>query len=141
MLKIKLAPENLLMIFVSIFIVLVMLASCSTPFLTFPGGELKGIEATADSWEVARDFSLLQLETRPEDPYSVYLRVVMRRDKLYIDAAQKRKWHDHIKANNRVRVQLGDYIYKAIAVEMKDAELLAQFLKGRSIYRLDLISD
>lgn len=118
-----------------------LLAACSTPFLTFPGGRLSGIETTADSWEFAQRFTLLQLETRPEDPYSVYLRAIVKGEQLYIDAAQKRKWHRFIKANPRVRIQFGDYIYKAIAVKMTDPELLAQFLKGRSIYRIDLVSD
>lgn len=122
---------------IAIFLML-FLSACSTPFLTFPGGRLKGIETTAESWKFAREFTLLQLETRPADPYSVYLRVVMRGDQLYIDAAQKRKWHDHIRANPSIRVKLGDYIYRAVAVKMTDPELLTQFLKGRTIYRLDL---
>ena len=88
------------------------------------------------SFAFARDFSLLTLEVRPERPYSVYLRVVMRDDELYIDAAQRRRWHTYLKANPKVRIRLGDVIYPATAVRVDDPEVINQFLAGRTIYRL-----
>jgi len=52
--------------------VVVCLAGCSEPFIVFAGGELSGeTAAPPDDWSALRDEETFQLETRPEDPYSV----------------------------------------------------------------------
>ncbi len=112
------------------------MAGCQSPFLTFSGGALKGQEMQADSFAFAKEFTLLTLEVRPERPYSVLLRVVMRGEELYIDAAQRRRWHTYLKQNPAVRIRLGEAVYPATAVRVEDPELLDQFLAGRTIYRL-----
>ena len=76
------------------------------------------------------------MEVRPEDPYSIILRVVMRNNKLYIDAAENRHWHTYMKADPRVRIKLGDKIYQARAVEVTSAELMDTFISGRTVYEL-----
>ena len=114
-----------------------MSVACSKPFLTFPGQALQGIESEAASWEFARQFTILQLETRPEDPYSVYLQVIVKNGQLYIDAASQRRWHDHIKQNPAVRIKLGDFIYPASAIQVTAPEELQGFISGRTIYRLE----
>lgn len=109
---------------------------CQSPFLVFSGGALSGPEKFTPSFAFARDFKLLTLEVRPEQPYSVYLRVVMRGDELYIDAAEKRRWHRFLQQNPQVRIGLGDAVYPATAVRVTDPEVTSQFLAGRTIYRL-----
>lgn len=109
---------------------------CQSPFLVFSGGALAQPEVEVTSFAFARKFSLLALEVRPERPYSVLLRVVMRGDDLYIDAAERRRWHTYLKQNPEVRVGLGDTVYPATAVRVEDPALTSQFLAGRTIYRL-----
>ena len=129
------ASSNLTRVWVLV-VLLVSLSGCKTPFLVFSGGTLAGPEAEVTSFDFASQFTLLTLEVRPEQPYSVLLRVVMRDNELYIDAAERRRWHTHIKANPEVRVQLGETIYPATAVKVTDTALLSQFLAGRTIYRI-----
>ena len=120
-----------------VLLALVMISGCQTAFFTFPGGELRGQEIHASSFRFASEFELLQLEVRPLRPYSVWLRVVMNDDFLYIDAAPGRRWYRYLKGNPRVRVKLGDKIYPATATLVTDPDLLKHFLKGRTIFKLD----
>ena len=47
------------------------------PFLLLPGGELEGTSVpTPADWSFLADISTVQIETRPEDPYSVNIWVV-----------------------------------------------------------------
>jgi len=111
-------------------------AGCQTPFLTFSGGALRGQVAVSDTFSFASQYRLLQLEVRPQNPYSVNLRVVMRDGNLYIDAAQRRRWHGHIKEDPQVRVKLGSMVYPARAIRVSDPEVTEQFARGRTIYQL-----
>lgn len=120
-----------------ILLMLGLIAGCQTAFLTIPGGELRGQEIRTESFSFAGEFRLLQLEVRPARPYSVWLRVVMNKDELYIDAAPGRRWHRYLKDNPKVRIKLGDKVYTADAIRVIDTDLLPDFLKGRTIYRLD----
>ena len=120
----------------NLMVLVLLLGGCATPFLTVPGGALRGQESEAESFEFAAEYRLLQLETRPSNPYSVYLRVIVRDGHLYIDAAQRRRWHRYIQADNRVRIKIGDNIYKAVAEKVKPLEEAAGFISGRTIYRI-----
>ncbi|MCZ6503893.1 MAG: nitroreductase/quinone reductase family protein [Gammaproteobacteria bacterium] len=120
-----------------VLLVLLLISGCQTAFLMFPGGELSGQEIHASSFRFAGEFELLQLEVRPVRPYSVWLRVVMNGDNLYIDAAPGRRWLRYLKDNPRVRIKLGDKVYPATATLVTDTDLLTYFLKRRTIYRLD----
>jgi|GEM_PF-398637 len=113
------------------------LSGCQSPFLVFAGGELRATESSTESFAFAAEHKLLTLETRPERPYSVLLRVTVIDDNLYIDAAQKRRWHTFIKADPRVRIKLGKNIYLATAREIEDELIRDRFLSGRTIYRLE----
>ncbi len=116
------------------------LTGCSSPFLLLPGKSLQGFETDAQSWEFAEKFKILQLETRPQNPYSVYLRVVTKNGRLYIDAAKHRRWHDYIRQDPHVRIKLGNNIYRAIAIRVTEPEERRQFKTKRTIYRLDLVN-
>ena len=118
-----------------VFVLTSMLA-CQSPVLIFSGGALEGPAIETESFSFAAQFALLQLEVRPEDAYSIILRVLMRDDQLYIDAAKRRRWHRYLRENNRVRVKLGESVYPATAVLVDDPEITKLFLQGRTIYRL-----
>ncbi|MFP6805587.1 MAG: hypothetical protein VB957_00105 [Pseudomonadales bacterium] len=121
-----------------LLVILILLTSaCQTAFLTLPGGTLVGEEAETDSFAFASEFALLQLETRPSDPYSIWLRVVVLDGRLYIDAAPGRRWHKYLSQDPDIRIKLGQLIYRANARVVTDKRLLEEFLNGRTIYRLD----
>ena len=55
------------------------LAACGGPFLVFPGGALSGevVEEPVRDWSFVDD-AFVDLETRPDDPYSVELNYIVR---------------------------------------------------------------
>lgn len=109
---------------------------CQTPILVFSGQALSGRVCETESFAFADQFDLLQLEVRPDAPYSVILRVMVRHGELYIDAAERRRWHTYLKQDSRVRVRIGHCIYPATAVRVDNAEITAEFMAGRTIYRI-----
>jgi hypothetical protein len=121
-------------------IVLMFLAGCSGPFLVFPGGALGGTEVTepVDDWSFL-DSSFIDLEVRPEDPYSVTLNYFVRDGKLYIDPAEDREWYQYLKADDRVRVRFGfdDHVYPLKAVLVGQPGEVEGFDADRYVYRLD----
>jgi hypothetical protein len=115
-----------------------VVCGCGGPFLLIPGGELAGTlepQPVAD-WSFADD-RFLDLETRPEDPYSVELNYIVKDGQLYIDPAEGREWFDHIRANPNVRVRFGDTVYPVTAVLVGKPGELEGFDSDRYIYRLD----
>lgn len=120
----------------TLVLVLTTMLACQSPVLIFSGGALEGPASETDSFAFAGQFALLQLEVRPGDAYSIILRVLMRDDQLYIDAAKRRRWHRYLQENNQVRVKLGESVYPATAVLVDDPEITKLFLQDRTIYRL-----
>jgi len=110
------------------------LAGCQ--LIPLPGGELQGRVVRADDWSAAEGETILQLETRPGDPYSVNLRVTLIDGALYVDAAPGRRWHEHVREDPRVRVKLGDQIYRACAAKVEDEAVTKRFADARTVYRL-----
>lgn len=78
------------------------LGGCGGPVLIIPGGALSGevVETPVDDWSFVRS-TFIDLETRPEDPYSVELNYVLRDGRIYIDPAEGRRWLDHIREDPR----------------------------------------
>ncbi len=81
----------------TLWVLLVTMAACQSPFLVFSGGALTGSVVATDSFAFAAEFKLLQLEVRPTAAYLVVLRVSMVDEQLYIDAAQHRRWNTYLK--------------------------------------------
>lgn len=119
---------------------LVTLVACGGPLGIIPGGELSGTEASASSWSgVVSESGTLELETRPEDPYSVRIGFVLRDGKVYIDPAEERGWYQHLKANPSVRVRIHERVYRARAVAVTDPAELEGFDPERRVQRLELV--
>jgi len=112
--------------------------ACSSPFLGMPGGELRGelVTEPVTDWSFAQD-RFVDLDTRPDDHYSVELNYFVREGKLYIDPAEGRTWFDHIRADPRVRVRFGKKIYPATAVLVGEPGEIEGFDPDRYVYRLD----
>jgi hypothetical protein len=83
--------------------------------------------APAD-WSFADEISTIQLETRPEDPYSVNIWAVGMGDQLYVHAgASRATWVEHMEADPLVRAQVGDRLFALRAVRVESAEEFARF--------------
>lgn len=115
-----------------------LLASCDGPLFVFPGGELGGesVASPVTDWSFVTD-RFVDLETRPEDPYSVELNYVVRDGQLYLDPAEGRRWLEHIRADPRVRVRFAGKIYPLRAVLVGEPGEVEGFPEDRFIYRLD----
>lgn len=109
----------------------VVLTACGDgplPFLS--GGELGGtVVETPEIWQLAEDSAVAQLETRPDDPYSINLTYVQLDGVLYIYAGNTRtNWVQHIEQNPLIRVRVnGDTIYPGKAIRVLDADELGRF--------------
>jgi hypothetical protein len=100
------------------------------PLLLLPGGELGGVSASApDDWAFSDDVSTVQLETRPNDPYSVNIWAVGMGPALYIHAgANRSSWVEHIEMDPEVRIRVGETIYDLRAARVGDQEEFAGFI-------------
>jgi len=120
---------------------LLLAIACGGPIGIIPGGALSGEEATANAWtEVVSDSGTLELETRPEDPYSVRVGYVFRAGNVYIDPAEDRAWYQNLKADPSVRVRFDNRVYRARAVPVRDAAELEGFDPERRVQRLELVN-
>ncbi len=101
---------------------LVPLAGCSEPFIVFAGGELSGETATPpEDWSELRDEETFQLETRPDDPYSVNIWAVGIGDDAYIGTGPDgTNWTEHLAADPRVKLRVGETLYPLLARPVTD---------------------
>lgn len=117
-------------------LLLIVLGGCQSPFLVFPGKALQGGLQQTNSFAFAEQFKVLQLETRPAAPYSVYLRVTVIEGELYIDASPGRRWAKYLRETPNCRIKLGDSLYNAVAEEVLDPAVIQLFMPARRVYRI-----
>jgi len=112
--------------------------ACGGPMLVIPGGELSGevVSEPVEDWSFLSD-RFVDLEVRPDDPYSVELNYVVRDGKLYIDPKEGKRWLDFIRQDPRVRARFSGKIYPLQAVLVGQPGELEGFDPDRFIYRLD----
>ena len=122
----------------TVWMMCLLLAGCSGPFIWLPGGQLSGTEAPLELSAVPDGVEILQLETNPSNPYSVNLGFQRISGQIYIDPAPERQWYQHIQANPQVRIRFdgADVVHPAIAQVVTEPEVLAQFEPDRVVLRL-----
>ena len=104
------------------------LGACGGPLVVFPGGALNGpVRPAPQGFGFARDAGTVQLETRPEDAYSVNIACTVVGDQIYVSAgANRARWVEHIEANPLVRLRIDGEIYELRAERGTDeAEMRA----------------
>ena len=100
----------------------ILMIGCG-PFVMIPGGSLSGdVVPVPTNWAFTEDVETVQLETRPSDPYSVNIWAVEIDDSMYIVAGggAETTWAQHIQADPRVRLRVGESLYELRAVEAND---------------------
>lgn len=111
-------------------VVLLVALGCD-PLVMVPGGELSGTVKPAPSdWSFTDSVQTVQLETRPEDPYSVNVWGVAAGDAFYVASGrgESAAWAKHIAADPRVRLRVGEELYELSAVRTTDEAELNAFI-------------
>jgi len=122
----------------SALLLILVLGGCSGPLLFLPGGQLRGAEARLELTAIPADAEVLQLETNPDDPYSVNVGFRRINGNVYIDPTPERRWYQHMASDPRVRIRFEgeDVVHPAAAEVVKDAAMLRQFEDDRIVIRL-----
>ena len=107
-----------------------LLALGCGPLGPFPGGSLSGDVATGlpADWSFADEEKTVQLETRPEDPYSVNIWAVGMGPIAYVHAgANRSSWVEHMEANSEVRIRVEGNLYELRASRVEDQDEFDRF--------------
>lgn len=119
-------------LFLIVFITLI--ASCGGPIGPLSGGALSGESAPAPSdWGFARDVETAQLETRPQDPYSVNIWIGVLDGALYVPTSlilgderpTERAWVQHVEADPEVRIRIDGKIYAGQARRVQNPDIVS----------------
>jgi hypothetical protein len=103
--------------------------ACEGPTALLPGGALSGpVEPVPESFAFARDAGTVQLETRPDDPYSVNVASAIVGGDVYVSAGSNRsRWVENMESDPRVRLRIAGVIYELRAERVTDAAALDAF--------------
>jgi hypothetical protein len=120
--------------------VAVLVLACG-PIGPFPGGPLRGNEVNepVSDWGFASSQLQIQIETRPESPYSVNVWCVVREGRLYVPSGKPegKRWVRNVLEDERVRVRIRNDLYLARAVRVSDPDersaVLALYLEKYNV--------
>lgn len=126
------APLAALLFALSSAALLTVALGCGGPTLIFPGGALEGeVHPAPSSWAFAADAGTIQLETRPEEPYSVNIVCVVVGEELYVSAGDNHsQWVENMEANPNVRARIEGKLYALRAERVTDEAEMAAFAVG-----------
>lgn len=119
-----------------------LVAACEGPTAIMSGGALSGTDTDPPAvWQFAESSALAQLETRPQDPYSINLVYVQIEGELYIYAGDtKTNWVQHIEQTPMIRLRVDETIYPLCAVRVQDRQEFLAFAEewaNRSAFSRD----
>ncbi len=108
-------------------------STACAPFLVFPGGALRGAPAphAVEDWGATDEVEFVQIETRPDRPYSVQVYGVGAGDAFYIASQGWRgalgspgraRWIDHLADDPRIRLRVGETIHALQAIRVDDRD-------------------
>jgi len=105
-----------------VFALVPLLLACG-PLGPIAGGELSGTATSPPpDWHFTDAVETVQLETRPEDPYSVNIWGVAYEDAFYVAAGggDESAWVMHVAEDPRVRLRIGDRLFELQAQRVDD---------------------
>lgn len=116
------------------------------PFGPIPGGRLSGevVSAPVEDWSFASGVETIQLETRPDDPYSVNIWFVSQAARLWVGAGggETSRWARNLIADPRVRLRIDGKLYERKAERVSDqAELDAVTVLYQTKYKSERASE
>ena len=100
----------------------VFLAGCGKPFGFIPGRELDGDEAPPpQDWAEIDKIATVQLEFRPDKPYSINIWAVGIGQDMYVATGEDgTRWTEYLQQTPEVRVQVRESIYPLNATRVLD---------------------
>ena len=103
-----------------------VLGACSEPFIVFSGGELEGEVSDAPSdWSQLNAVETIQLETRPDDPYSINVWAAGIGPDIYVATGDDgTNWTEHIEVQRDVRLRIEHQIFELKAIRVSDTDEL-----------------
>jgi hypothetical protein len=125
-----------------LFLGLLIALGCNGPVGLLPGGTLDGETGPAPAdWVFAGDYGTVQLETQPDDPYSVNLAYTVVDGWLYLNAGDtETQWVQNMTANPLVRLRLDGTLYELRAERVTDESEIEAFgaaWTSQSMFRRD----
>lgn len=110
-----------------LLLLITLLAGCD--LIPFSGGALSGTPTEPPmDWTEAASPDVIELETNPENPYSVKLWIIGNGPDLYVHAgANRATWVEHIEADANVRLLIEGALYELKAERVASAEEFAAF--------------
>lgn len=105
-------------------LLLSLLVACGDPVLILPGGALRGEPTPAPAeWSALAAVDTIQVEFRPQDPYSHNIWGVGLDQDLYIATGEDgTRWTPFVASDPNVRVRAGTELYDLTAVSVTDAD-------------------
>jgi len=115
---------------------------CNGPTGLLPGGNLEGeTQPAPPDWSFAGDYGTAQIETRPQDPYSVNLVFTILDGGLYVNAGDSEtQWVKNMTEDPRVRLRVDGVVYELRAERVTDADEITAFGEAwtsQSMFRRD----
>jgi len=104
----------------------ILLCACSEPFIVFAGDALEGeVTDPPGDWSVLDRVNTVQIESQPDDPYSVNIWAVGIGSDVYVATGDDgTNWTEHFDTNRDVRLRVAEQIYALEAFRVHDpAEL------------------
>ena len=113
----------------------VMLTACG-PLGPVPGGKLDGELASGPErdWSFTDTYKTVQLETRPDDPYSINVWCVSVGRNLYVGAGQgaSSTWARALLDDARARIRIGGTVYRVSTSRVTDPSEITSYLGALS---------
>jgi hypothetical protein len=106
--------------------------ACREPFVVLPGGKLGGeVLTSAPEFTSTDRHGTAQLETRPDDPYSVNFTYTVVSGRIYANAGDtETTWAKNVNADPRVRLRVDGALYELRAERVTDPAEIAVFGKA-----------
>lgn len=116
---------------------LLVLVGCSEPTFIMAGGSLSGTYALApDDWGMSDELDVVQIETRPDDPYSVNIWGVGVGDRFYVAAAdgEETEWARYIEDDPSVMLRVGEHLYALVGARLHWGEHADELGRVKAAY-------
>jgi hypothetical protein len=107
---------------ITLCLLLISLGGCAEPFIVMSGKSLAGtVSDPPVDWTEFNVTEIVQLETRPDDPYSVNIWMAAIGPDIYVATGDDdTNWSSHLNDDPDVRLRIGTTVYELEARRVLD---------------------